>query len=319
MTLILRRREVEDVIRMKDVIEIVRKSFMDHARGKVIMPEKSYIGFEKGHFRAMPAALNGSAGVKWASVHPLNKGLHTVMATIIYSDPYTGYPLAVMDGTLITSFRTGASAAIASGALANDKSSTLGLLGAGEQAYKQVIAMEELFDLDEVRVYDISKDAIENFVEFFSFQDFDIKEAKDPKFMASSDIVSTVTPSKEPLIKDGWINAGSHINAIGADVKGKQELDPLIVKKSKIVVDDVNQAVHHGEISMSLEKGIISQKHIYATLGEILLGSKKGRENRKEITLFDATGLAVHDIAVAKLVYEKCKKKGLGTEIDIMS
>ena len=319
MTLILRRREIEEVIRMKDVIETVRKAFIEHAKGKVRMPEKVLMEFERGHFRAMPAALSGSVGIKWASVHPGNKGLHSVMATIIYSDPSTGYPLGVMDGTLITSFRTGASAAIATEILAKEKSSTFGLVGLGEQAYKQLIALQEVFDLSEVRVYDISRDAIENFIEFFSFQDFDIKEMKNPKDVVGSDIVSTTTPVKDPVVKTEWVKDGTHINAIGADTKGKQEIESSLLKKAKIVVDDMGQALSSGEINVPITKGIIKKSDIHATLGEIITGMKKGRENKKEITVFDATGLAIHDVAVAKMVYEKCKKKGLGTEIDIMS
>ncbi len=319
MTLILRRREIEEVIRMKDVIEVVRKSFIEHAKKKVSMPEKVYVGVNNGHFRAMPASLSGSVGIKWASVYPGNRGLHSVMATIIYSDPTTGYPLGIMDGTLITSFRTGAAAAIASEVLARDKASSFGVVGLGEQAYKQLIALQEVFDLNEVRVFDISRDAIENFVEFFSFQDFDIKEMKHLKDAVASDIVSTTTPVKEPLVKAEWVKEGTHINAIGADVKGKQELESTLVKKAKIIVDDVEQAISSGEINVPLAKGIIKKSDIYGTLGEILAGMKKGRENKKEITLFDATGLAIHDIATARMVYEKCKKKVLGTEIDIMS
>ena len=161
MTLILRRREIEEVIRMKDVIDVTRRAYISHYKGKTKLPGKLHLGFEKGHFRAMPAAVNKEVGIKWASVHPGNRGLHRVMATIIYSEPNTGYPLAVMDGSLITAFRTGASAAIATEVLARESSSTIGFIGTGEQSYKQLTAIDELFDLSHVKVFDISKNAIE--------------------------------------------------------------------------------------------------------------------------------------------------------------
>ena len=126
------------------------------------MPPKSYLTVDKGDFRAMPASLPGAAGMKWVNVHPGNpaQNLPTVMAVIIYNDPETGYPLAVMDGTDITAFRTGAASAVASKYLARKNIRTLGLVGAGRQAYTQLMAHAAIYDLELIKVYDISEASV---------------------------------------------------------------------------------------------------------------------------------------------------------------
>jgi alanine dehydrogenase len=134
-----------------------------------------------------------------------------------------------------------------------------------------------------------------------------------------ADIVVTTTPVRKPIVKSEWIKDGTHINAIGADAKGKEELEPELLKKAKLVVDDWQQASHSGEINVPISCGIITKSDIYATLGEVLIGKKKGRVSSKEITIFDSTGLAIQDIAVANLVYKKALKKKIGGWVGILS
>ena len=124
-----------------------------------------------------------------------------------------------------------------------------------------------------------------------------------------SDIVITTTPSREPIIRRAYIRPGTHINAIGADAEGKQELEPDLLKSAKIIVDDITQASYSGEINVPLSKGFIDAADIYSTLGEIVANHKKGRENDEEITIFDSTGLAIQDVACANLVYQKAEKE----------
>jgi alanine dehydrogenase len=128
----------------------------------------------------------------------------------------------------------------------------------------------------------------------------------------NADIVVTTTPVRKPIVKSEWIRYGTHINAIGADAKGKEELEPKLLKRAKIVVDDWQQTCHSGEINVPLSQGIITKKDIYATLGEVLTGKKKGRKTAKEITIFDSTGLAICDVAVTNYVYKEATKKRLG-------
>ncbi|NWF78160.1 MAG: ornithine cyclodeaminase family protein [Chloroflexi bacterium] len=308
-TLLLDRNAVKTLIRMSEVISVVEEAFKMYGEGQVSMTAKTYLSLERGDFRAMSAAIPGCAGVKWVNVHPQNPslGLPTVMAVLVYSDPETGYPLAIMDATEITAYRTGAAAAIASKHLARGDSRTVGIIGAGYQARTQILALAEFFGPISIKAFDISKVAVDRLMSSlpqFSIRSCSIEEA------VASDIVCTLTPSLKPIVKREWIVAGSHINAIGADAPGKQELDPLILKEAIVVVDDLKQASTSGEINVPIQQGAYSIHEVYATLAEIVSGSKQGRTDCRAITVFDSTGVAVTDIAVAKLLFEKAQKRG---------
>ncbi|MBI4267483.1 MAG: ornithine cyclodeaminase family protein, partial [Chloroflexi bacterium] len=168
-TLVLTKKDVGGLLTMPSVIEAVEEAFRVWAEGKATMPPKSYLVVEQGDFRAMPAAIPGSVGLKWVNVHPQNPplGLPTVMAILIYNKPDTGYPLAIMDATEITAYRTGAAAAIAAKYLARKNARTLGIIGAGRQAYTQLMAHVEVFQFGEIRIYDLSPAALERFIKSF--------------------------------------------------------------------------------------------------------------------------------------------------------
>jgi alanine dehydrogenase len=316
-TLFLNKNDVRSLLNMADVIEAVEQAFKNWALGKAKMPPKAYLVLEQGDFRAMPGAIPGAAGMKWVNVHPQNQslGLPTVMAIIIYNDPATGYPLAVMDGTDITAYRTGAVSAIASKYLARKDSHTLGIVGAGRQSYTQLMAHGELFDLQQIKVFDRRAAAVETFIK--SFPAYLVKECSLEETVDSY-IVCTVTPAREPFLKSEWVRPGTHINAIGADAEGKEELDPSLLKKAVVVVDDLRQAAAAGEINVPVRNGLFKVEEVYATLSEIIVGKKKGRKDKKAITIFDSTGLAIEDIAVAKLVYDKARKAGGYLSLDFV-
>lgn len=206
-TLLLGGNDVLKLLEMSAIIEAVEKAFKDLGRGKAQMPPKAYLFLDRGGFRAMPAALSGAVGMKWVNVHPqnLSQGLPTVMAIIIYNDPDTGYPLAIMDATHITAYRTGATAAIASKYLARQDSDTLGIVGAGRQAYTQIIAHAQVFDFKRIKVFDLSRAAVEKLVK--SFPEYPMK-ACTLEETAASDIVCTLTPSRAPFLKKEWIKPG---------------------------------------------------------------------------------------------------------------
>ena len=316
-TLLLRKNDVAGLLDMKDIIAVVEQTLKDQPLGKTQMPPKAYLVLDEGDFRAMPAATKEAAVVKWVNVHPKNHalGLPTVMAILIYSDPSTGYPLAIMDASDITAYRTGAMAAIASKYLARKDAHTLGIIGAGRQAHTQLLAHTGLFHLTSIKVHDISESAIERFIG--SFPEYPI-EACSPEGAAASDIVCTITTSQEPVIKREWIAPGTHINAIGADAPGKEELDPSILKDAVIVVDDLRQAAGSGEINVPLEKELLALEEVYGDLGEIVAGKKQGREDEQAITVFDSTGIAVADLAVARLVYGKAQEIGGYLSLDFV-
>lgn len=316
-TLLLTGSNIRELLNMADTIAAVEGAFKAWTRGEGKMPPKAYLTLKQGDFRAMPAALPEAAAVKWVNVHPKNpsRGLPTVMAIIIYNDPATGYPLAVMDATDITAYRTGAAAAIAARYLARPDSQTLGIVGAGRQSYTQLMAHAELFKLSLIRVYDPFPAAVEQFIKHFS--GYPVK-ASSLAETAASDILCTVTPSREPVVKKEWIVPGTHINAIGADAKGKEELEPSILKEAMVVVDDLTQASSSGEINVPISKRLFSVKDIYATLGEIIIGKKPGRKDNKTITVFDSTGVGIEDVAVAKLVYDKASQDKKYLSVDFI-
>jgi len=325
--LLLTKSEVEQLLSMRETIEAVEEAFKAKGMGKVQMPPKSYIFFREfnGDFRVMHAYLEnlGAAGVKIVNAHPENPakyGLPTVMAVIVLVDPKTGAPLAIMDGTVITNMRTGAAGAVAVKYLARKDSRVLAMVGAGVQAKTQLLAISEVMKVDEVRVNDISRVRAEEYVrEMSRTLDAEFRiEPSTEKAVSGADIIVTTTPSRRPIVLNKWVREGTHINAIGADAPGKQELDPAILKRAKVVVDDLEQAVHSGEINVPISKGIFSTDEIYAELGEIVTGKVPARTSPREITVFDSTGLAVQDIATDWLVYQKALKMGIGREIDLL-
>lgn len=317
--LILTQKEVKRIIplkKIKSIVDVIEQAFFEYGMKRVQMPAKHYLYFPKcdGDLRIMPACSEKlkMAGTKIVNVHPQNprKGLKTVNAVIILNDVKTGLPLAVMDGTYITGMRTGAASGVATKYLARKNAKTLGVIGAGYQSIFQIAAITKVRKIKEIFVYDIFDVQVKKLAQILAKEKIRIKKAKLEE-VAKQDILVTVTPARGPVVKREWILPGTHINAIGADAKGKQELDPKILKDGKIVIDDWAQATHSGEINVPLSKGIIKEKDIYASLGEIVTRKKIGRKNEREITIFDSTGLAIQDLFTANFVLQRAKKLGI--------
>ena len=320
-TLMISADDLWECADMEGVINTIEEAFTAYQRGEAQMPAKSYVELDEhnGDFRSMPAAVNDAAGVKWVNVHPDNPekyGLPTVMGIVIYSDPETAYPLALIDGTTLTRLRTGAVAGVASRHLAPPDASSLGLLGAGQQAHAQLAAISTVADIDRVVLSDLDDDAIDRFIQAERERDITI-EVGSPNDVAGCDVISTTTPARTPVLKREWITDGTHINAIGADAEGKQELESDILADAKIVIDDWEQCSHSGEINVPVAEGIIDQSNIYANLGEVVTGAVPAVADG-DITVFDSTGLAIQDISVAQLVYESAAEQGLGSEFQLV-
>ena len=324
-TLILGRRTVEKLVDMKHAIAAIESAFAEYGRGRGLMPPKIYLDLPEfnGDFRAMPAYLPKlhKCSLKWVNAHPDNRRRHlpAVMAIIILSDPGTGLPLCIMDGTCATNLRTGAAGAVAAKHLARRDSSTVALVGCGVQAKTQLEALRTLFKIKRVKVWGKEKKLREDFIRRMKRKNETLIAAENVKeCVKDADIIVTTTPSRGPVVRLKWLKAGVHINAIGADAQGKQELDPNILKKAKVVVDDWAQASHSGEINVPVGKKMISRKDIHAELGQIVCGKRKGRTSAKEITVFDSTGLAIQDVAVADLIYRSALRHKAGRCMDIV-
>jgi len=318
----LTQEEVKSVMDMHSDMQVVERAFRQHGLGKVQMPPKSYLYYTayNGDLRTMPAYLEEEdiTGVKIVNVHPGNPalGLPTVMALIVLISPQTGAPIAIMDGTYLTDIRTGAAGGIAAKYLARKDSKVIGLVGAGNQARTQLEALSEVFEPELVKVTSRTKESCEQFIrEAADIISCEIRYEETIENVCDCDILVTTTPTRKPIVKAQWIKEGTHINAIGADAVGKEELDPELIIRSKIVVDDIVQALHSGEVNVPLFKHYISENDIHAQLGEVIVGLKPGRTSEEEITIFDSTGLAIQDVASAHLVYQRALSKGLGKQV----
>ena len=281
----------------------IEAAFAEHGRGGVQMPPKVYVTLVgNGDFRTMPAYIPafGVAGVKVVNVHPQNRarGLPTVMALTVLIDVETGVPRAIINATGLTAMRTGAAGAVAAKYLAPRRPVTLGVVGAGRQAEALVEATAAALTIEEIRVWSRTEKSAEAFAARYA--DYNTRSVPIER-ACDCDVLTTTTPSTAPLVMADWVREGTHINAIGADAPGKQELDPMLLVKAEVFVDDPGQAVHSGEINVPITTGLYDAGMIAGTLGEVVIG-KKGRSSPDAITIFDSTGLAIQDLAIAALV-----------------
>lgn len=286
----------------------VEAAFADHGRGLVQMPPKVYVTLPEGDFRTMPAYVPSLslAGVKIVNVHPKNpeKGLPTVMALTIILDIATGKPVAVINATRLTDMRTGAAGAIACKYLSPKTDIVLGVIGTGRQAEAQVAAISRVAKIQQIKVWGRNPGHIRKFAD--RFMEFPCHSVS-VEHACDCDVLVTTTPSTTPIIRSEWIHEGTHINAIGADAPGKEELDPVLLRRAQVFVDDFAQAVHSGEVNVPIAKGLYRESEIAGTLGEVVIGKKK-RTNPQSITIFDSTGLAIQDLAIAKIAMQHGKK-----------
>ena len=315
-TLVLTRGDVERVTTMEIAVADVERAFAGFGRGEASMPPKVYLPIEDhgGDFRAMPARLGDSAGIKWVNVHAQNRkryGLPTVMAVYVLNDPANAFPLAVMDGTLLTALRTGAAGAVASKYLAHSGPKTISFIGCGAQAYTLQGAHEVVFDGFESLAYDRNVTTAQRFADRVGARVVSLEDA------ARADIVCTATPSRTPVVQAQWIRPGAHINAMGADAPGKQELSSETLHRAAVYIDDIHQATGSGEINVPLAAGDFSLDDIAGTLGEVVAGILP-RPDEDTTTLFDSTGLAVQDVSLARAIYEAAKSQSIGREIDLV-
>lgn len=328
-TLLLTEKQVKQLLTMEEVREAVELAFAEKELRRAQMPPKLYISYKKynGDLRTMPSYLEGLdiSAVKIVNVHPDNRvkfNLPTVMATITLIDPRNGAPIAIMGGTWITNMRTGAAGSVAAKYLARKDSKIVGLIGAGAQAKTQLMGLLSLYErFEEVRVWSRTRETREEFVtEMKRLHAQNINRIvhfeRVEEAVQGADIIVTTTPARIPVVMNDWISEGTHINCIGADAPGKQELDPTILKRAKIVVDDWEQASHSGEINVPLSRGLLRPGDIWGEMGEIVTGLKQGRTSSDEITVFVSTGLAIQDAVTANIVYKKAMENHIGQTLE---
>ena len=259
-------------------------------------------------------------GLKVGSYWPGNfdSGLPNHGSTTLLLDPATGYPQALVSAGYLNGLRTAAANGVATSYLARKNASVLGVIGAGHQAEFEIRAVADVRSLSLIKIWSRSSSRVDWLMDRLKDLDMDIQSADREACVRSSDIVATVTPSKEPLVDCAWIEPGMHISAMGSDGIGKQELDPAIFRGvgARLFADYPEQSVRIGEFQHALKEGIIASAADICPIGAVSNGSRDGRLSESDVTVFDSSGIATQDLTVAKAVLDAATASGQVTVID---
>jgi alanine dehydrogenase len=322
-TLLLARSDIAALMPFEAYMDVVERAFLMHAEGKALPQGLLHIDSVDGEFHIKAGGLQldkryFALKVNGGFFHNAERfGIPNIQGAIFLCDGENGYPLGIMDSTEITIKRTAAAAAVAAKYLARSASATLTVCGCGRQGGIQLSAMHAVLPIQKAYVFDVDAPKAQSFARRMSERlrtsvvpTIDLAEA-----MKESDVCVTCTPSRQYYLEKGHVSPGTFIAAIGADSPDKQELDPELLKSSKVVVDILEQCAQVGELHHALEKGM-RKEDVHAELGEIIAGRKPGRSSEEEIIIFDATGTALQDVAAAAAVYESALRAGKGTRFD---
>jgi alanine dehydrogenase len=276
-----------------DAIEAVRDGFIRHATGEWTMPAKVYVEAPGGgDFRAMPAQGGGLAILKWVTSFPDNpaRGLPVVMGVIVVSSAEDGRPLALVDVGAVTALRTGAVAVVAAQELAREDSSTVGIIGCGAHGAWAARCLHAA-EYGPGVCFDRSPEAAGALAGELGWEAGALEDALD------CDVVTCMTPGREPVVRRRDLRPGLHLSMLGADGPGKAEAEPEAVAACRLFCDEWEQASHGGELTGAVEAGLVERDQV-TELGQVLTGSAPGRRSDDEVTLFDSTGLAIQDLAL---------------------
>jgi thiomorpholine-carboxylate dehydrogenase len=284
--------EVRRHLRMADLVPAMSRALADLSAGRVEQPVRVMLPVEsRGFFAAMPAYA-GALGAKLVTFFPVNHDVPTHHALIVLFRPETGEPMAIMDGRLITEMRTAAASAVATDLLARRDASVLALLGSGVQATSHLEALRLVRKFHEVRVW--SPRHAGAFAERHGVRAVETAEAA----ARGADVIVVATSSQTPVLLGEWLAPGTHVNAVGACRPDWRELDDDLVRRARLYVDSRPAAVR--------ESGdVIAAGQPFAELGEVVAGTRPGRQSPDEVTLFKSVGVAVEDVVSADLVYRR--------------
>lgn len=327
-TLLLTKEEVGRLISMKEVIGTVEEAYKAFSSGQAVQPDyigihlptpRGEIDFKVGYCKAnemisMKASSGGFLD------NPTAHGVPNGMGSVLLFDARSCALICVMDGSLLTGLRTGASGAVSVKALARRNSKKITTIGTGNQARMQIRAISLVMQIEEIHAWSRNPQTLARFkTDIEGELDIPVILADSKKeAVGQADILITTTRGKGPLVEASWVKPGTHIVAIGTDQKGKQELEPEIFRHAKIVHDSISQCVEKGETFHPMHEQIITLDDIHGEIGEILLGRKAGRENDEEITIFDSTGMAIQDNTTAAKIYQNAMENNVGTFFEFL-
>jgi alanine dehydrogenase len=320
---IISEEDARALVSVENAIAEVEKAFAAMARGEarnypvvreVVGYQDAVFGVKTGCDTRAPI-LGLKAGGYWP--HNLAKSLTNHQSSTLLFNPETGRASALVSANYLTGMRTGAASAIATKYLSRPDSSVLGIIGTGAQSAYQLRATLAVRPIRKVYAWDPSP---ENLVTFGStVAELGLEYAPQTErqaVAANADILITVTPSQQALVEKSWVRIGTHISAMGADTKGKQELDPALVASAALFVDEAQQALTIGECQHAYNAGLITDQSFRGSIGEVIAGLCDGRRTAQEITLFDGTGVALQDLVVAALAVRLAAERGLGSRVE---
>ncbi len=301
-------RHVDAAVSPVRALDAVRDAFVAYRRGEWTMPPKTYVpAYPAGDFRAMPALGAGHAVLKWVTSFPGNpgRGLPTVTGVVLLSDASDGSLLAVLDAAAVTALRTGAAAVLAAETLGREGAEEASVVGAGVNGRAAARTLLErgrsviLWDVDASRAREAA-------------DELGARVASSAEEALQAELVVTMTPGHEPLLVEGSLRPGQHVSLMGADGPGKSEIAIQELVRTRVFCDDWEQASHNGELANAVAAGAVGRKDV-TELGAVLTGEAPGRRSPDDVTLFDSTGLAIQDLAIALAAMESVDELDLPT------
>lgn len=321
--LILGEHEIAELLTMPACIAVMAEALAALALGQVHQPLRQGIRAPgaAGLLGLMPAFLSGDRplyALKEVCVYPDNPkhGLDTHLGAVLLHSGTTGQLLAVMNASTITAIRTAAVSALATRLLAREDACTLAIIGAGMQGRSHLRAIPLVRPIREVRIYSRSVERVAEMMD--SADDVDVElityASSVEEAVRGADVIVTATSSREPVLQREWIAEGTHINAVGSSIAAARELDAASVAAATLFVDRrESTTAESGDYLMALREGAITEDHIRAELGDVLIGKAEGRTSPEEITLFKSLGLAIEDLAAAAFLYDEALRTARGT------
>ena len=320
---VLGGEDLERLLAPADVIRAVEGAFREHAAGRAHTLPRAVLPMRgAGLFLAMVGSLprRRALGTKLVTVVGANRGrgLPTLHATYLLTDPETGVPLALMEAGFLTAIRTGAASALAARYLARRDSKAVACFGAGVQARYQLLCLRAIFPVERVSVVGRSPERARAFAARMARElGIPVEATRDRRAaVAGADLVTCATTSPTPVFDGRDARPGTHVDAVGAFRATTREVDTTLVRRAYVAVDTYEGAWEEaGDLLIPIKAGAITRRHVRADLAELVSRRKRGRTTREEITLFKSVGFALEDAATARLAYDRAVAANVGTEV----
>lgn len=314
--------DLRQALPMADTVEAMKQAFAALSSGRAVVPQRLSVAAKKGTLLAKPGWLPGRAlGAKLVSVFPGNAelGKPIVPGIVVLLDENTGEPQALLDGTFLTAWRTGAASGAATDLLARTDARVAAVFGCGAQAETQVLAIDAVRELEEIRIYARTGARVHGFVERLGAEvRAALVAAPSPRVaLEGAEVICTATTSTEPVFDGADLAPGAHLNGVGSYTLDMREVDVETVRRSSVFVDSRDSALAEaGELVAAVAAGATEAAR-WVELGEVAAGRHPGRQSDGEITFFKSVGSAVQDLAAGALALERAEAEGLGERVEL--